>query len=152
MNLDVITESLTNEEIALRQLERAITLFLNEKDFVSSITLAGAAEEILGNLLKIDDKSHVLEQLIEGALHLNKIHPESAQAPKARKEIANIANYYRNRMKHYNDEASITLSTDYFAADIIDRALSNYWALTKTETDLMRRFRLEILGSGEQNA
>lgn len=150
--MEVITESLTNEDVASRQLDRAISLFLDEKDFVSSITLAGAAEEILGKLVKNNNMSHALEDIIESALLLNEICPEGVEAPKARKEIAKVANYYKNRMKHYNESGGMVLSTDYFAADIIDRAISNYWMLKTSETDLMRRFREEVLMKEPGNA
>ena len=39
--------TLTKLEVATRQLDAAIRLFL-EDDYLSSLTLAGAAEEILG--------------------------------------------------------------------------------------------------------
>ncbi|MBK8384257.1 MAG: hypothetical protein IPL11_00655 [Candidatus Accumulibacter sp.] len=41
--------TLTKAEVAVRQLDQAIRLFL-EGDLLSSLTLAGAAEEILGKL------------------------------------------------------------------------------------------------------
>ena len=43
---------LNQREIALSQLDRAALLFLQEKDFVSSVTLACAAEGIFGEYLK----------------------------------------------------------------------------------------------------
>ena len=51
MNIRGIEETLSNLDVAERQLERAIALFLDEEDYVSALTLAGAAEEILGKLL-----------------------------------------------------------------------------------------------------
>jgi hypothetical protein len=41
----------SKRDLARVQLERAITLHVDEHDHVSAITLAGAAEEILGKLL-----------------------------------------------------------------------------------------------------
>ena len=46
-----IAQSINYIEIALIQLDRAIDLY-NDKDFICSTTLAGAAEEVLGRILK----------------------------------------------------------------------------------------------------
>ncbi|MBB3231128.1 hypothetical protein [Halomonas stenophila] len=142
MKVEVITESLSYLEIAERQIDRAISLFLNEKDFISSITLAGAAEEILGKMVGEADGTHVLNDLIDGSLRLLGV---DANDKKARKEVANIANYYRNRVKHYSDDGGLHFSVDFEAAEIIDRAISNYWKLTQEETPLMERFKIEVL-------
>ncbi|MCX4028195.1 hypothetical protein H0A36_20465 [Endozoicomonas sp. SM1973] len=48
--------SLTETEIGLHQLEKGILLFLNEQDFICSITLAGAADGIFSGLLKKQEK------------------------------------------------------------------------------------------------
>jgi hypothetical protein len=84
MKLEVITETLSSEEVALRQLEQAISLFLDERDFVSALTLAGAAEEILGNLLKRADMPHALEEIIEGSLKIIGIEPGAKEAKRQR--------------------------------------------------------------------
>jgi len=51
VKIKVITETLSNLEIAKRQLDRSISLFFDERDYFSSLTLAGAVEEILGKIL-----------------------------------------------------------------------------------------------------
>jgi hypothetical protein len=147
MKLEVITETLTNLEIAERQLDRSIQLFLDEKDFISSLTLAGAAEEILGKLLNKRGESHSLAYLIAGCLKLNNITSDSSpsEIKKTEKGIVNLANYFKNRAKHYNDAESITFSVDFYAADIIDRAMDNYWKFTQKETEQMQRFRIKVL-------
>jgi len=149
MKLDVVTETLSNLQIAERQLDRAIWLFFFEKDFVSALTLAGAAEEILGKLLKIEKKrSHALESLINGALILNGVPSGHADEAKSRKELSNMVNYFKNRLKHYNDEGSLTFSVDYYAAEVIDRASTNYFLYTGNETKLMEKFKIEVLLGG----
>ncbi len=42
--------NLTKWDIALSQLNQAINFYLEDRDLVSATTLAGAAEEILGQL------------------------------------------------------------------------------------------------------
>ena len=37
-------------EIGVKQLETAIDMYIDKKDYISAITLAGAAEEVLGKL------------------------------------------------------------------------------------------------------
>ena len=146
MKIEVITENLSYLEIATRQLDRAIALYLIEKDFISSLTLAGAAEEILGKLLNESGQHHALNYIIEGALKLNGMDSNAPEAKSAEKEIANLANYYKNRLKHYNSEnTTLNFSVDYYSADIIDRAISNYFAYTSLETELMVRFKNEVL-------
>ena len=151
MRLDEIEETLSNLEVAHRQIERAIVVFLDDKDYVSALTLAGAAEEILGKLLNNEGREHWLDSISKGALRalgFRKKEFETPEALKARKEIANIANRYKNRLKHYNDDGTITLLVDVAAAEIIDRAISNYFDLTQRETGAMGRFK-ELVIWGE---
>ena len=54
-------------------------------------------------------------------------------------------------MKHYNDDGSITFIVDAEAADMINRAISNYFKLTKRETGAMGRFK-ELVVFFEKNA
>jgi hypothetical protein len=152
MKVEVVTESLTNLEIAKRQLDRSISLFFNEKDFVSSLTLAGAAEEILGKLLNKQGVPHVMDEIIKGSLALNDIEPGSPAEPKAKKSIAGMMNRFKNKLKHYNEDESITFSVDFYAAEMIDRAAQNYFTLTADETILMKRFKVEVMMGREGNA
>lgn len=146
MKIKVITETLSNLEIAKRQLDRSISLFFDERDYVSSLTLAGAAEEVLGKILNHErSSSHSLDELIKGALKINSVPVGGHKEKKAKKEIANIANYFKNRIKHYNAEGEITFSVNFYAAEIINRAMSNYFAVTRNETALMIRFKNEVL-------
>ncbi|MGM8063166.1 hypothetical protein [Vogesella indigofera] len=151
MYVDEIEETLSNLEIAHRQIERAIVLFLDDRDYVSALTLAGAAEEILGKLLKKEDKEHWLDSISKGALRaLGFLEREfqTQEALKARKEIANIANRHKNIFKHYNDNGTVTLLVDVAAAEMIDRAISNYFDLTQRETGAMGKFK-ELVIWGE---
>ena len=146
MKIELITETLSNLEIAKRQLNRSIKLFLNEKDFVSSITLAGAAEELLGKILEKDGKTNALKKAIESNLSINGIDENSLEAKKrnVEKGIANLLNEYKNRMKHYSEEDSY-FSVDYFAVDIINRAMENYYHVIYEEKSEMLQFKEEIL-------
>ncbi|WP_423709909.1 hypothetical protein [Undibacterium sp. WLX3042] len=151
MKLARVDETLTNLEIAHRQLERAIDLFMGPKDYVSALTLAGAAEEILGKLLNKRGQTHWLDEITSGALGaLGFVDAEadSPEAKAARKEIANLANFYKNRCKHFSEVDQISFPVDVKAAEMIDRAVSNYWDLTNRETGAMGRFREVVLRYG----
>lgn len=152
MKVEIVTESLTNLEIAKRQLDRSISLFFNEKDFVSSLTLAGASEEILGKLLNKQGIPHIMDEIIKGSLALNEIELESPDEPKARKSITGMMNRFKNKLKHYNEDGSITFSVDFYAAEMINRAAQNYFTLTSDETELMKRFKVEVMMSQGENA
>jgi hypothetical protein len=51
----------TKQQLAEHQLDRAIRLLLDEKDAISAVTLAGAAEEILGKLVELQGGTHSLK-------------------------------------------------------------------------------------------
>lgn len=139
MKLTAVT--LGNLDVAEVQLKRAILLFFNEQDFISALTLAGAAEEILGKLLQKKGKKHALDESIEISIRMEKMFFGTASAPK---DVASVANYFRNKLKHYNEQEPLHFSADYFAAEIIDRAIDNYWELTGRETPEITKFRMEI--------
>jgi len=148
VKVEIITETLTNLEIAECQIERAIALFFETEDYVSSLTLAGAAEEILGKLLNQEGKPHWLDDIASGSLEVLGYTDEDSDHPevrKSKKDIANLSNYYKNRLKHFNGDESMTFSVDYYAAEMIDRAISNYWNLNHELTELMELFTNEII-------
>lgn len=147
-NLARVEVTLTNLEIAHQQLERAIDLFMGPKDYISALTLAGAAEEILGKLLNKRGQSHWLDEITSGALDaLGFVDDDaySSEGKAARKEVANLANFYKNRCKHFSENDQISFPVDVKAAEMIDRAISNYWDFTNRETGSMGRFREVVL-------
>lgn len=90
-------------------------------------------------------------QISKGALRalgFRKKELRTPEAQKARKEISDIANRYKNRLKHYNNSGTITLLVDVAAAQMINRSISNYFDLTQRETEAMGRFK-ELVTWGE---
>ncbi|MDC8748685.1 hypothetical protein NY751_22120 [Xanthomonas campestris] len=57
--------SLHKREIAKRQLITACELYIQERDFLSILTLTGAAEEILGVLLKREGKTNTVDSIVD---------------------------------------------------------------------------------------
>lgn len=54
-------------------------------------------------------------------------------------------------MKHHNNDGTITFIVDAEAANMIDRAISNYFKFTQRETGAMRRFK-ELIIFGQIHA
>lgn len=90
---------LTKLELAVHQLDVAIRLFL-DGDYLSSLTLAGAAEEILGKLCERAGKPVAVEAII--AFHWNSTDPALTEKER-RKILLEVLNSGRNAVKHAND-------------------------------------------------
>ncbi|MGA9665167.1 MAG: hypothetical protein WBQ69_01795 [Gallionella sp.] len=127
---------LTKLEVATAQLERALVLFLNESDLVSSVTLAGASEEILGKLLEQCGKKHALSSRVEATVEIARIIQNREANPKA---FATLANEVCNGLKHIADGQPVTV-TCKASIDIIGRAVENYFALTDSLSPSMSQF------------
>ena len=128
--------------IALSQLETAICLYFKGEDYFSTITLAGAAEEIFGKLVANKGLDNSLESLKEAAIKVHNIIYNTEVPPK---EIAFVANRARNAMKHLNATEGPTFTFDpkENAIDMIERAISNYWILEEWLTPAMKKFEKE---------
>lgn len=112
--------TLTKLEVASRQLDAAIQLFL-EGDNLSSLTLAGAAEEILGRLCERAGKPVAVEQII--AFHWRDTDPALSDAER-RRILLEVLNRARNAAKHANDpdETHFSVERD-FPLQMIMRAM-----------------------------
>jgi hypothetical protein len=55
------------------------------------------------------------------------------------KLFADMANTFRNDLKHYTDGESVSIPREA-AAEILDRAIENYWKITGSETHYIRQF------------
>lgn len=93
------TMTLTKLQVATWQLDVAIRLFL-EGDYLSSLTLAGAAEEILGRLSERAGKSVAVDAIVD--YHWGDTDP--AMTDEKRKDILlKVMNTPRNAVKHANN-------------------------------------------------
>jgi len=123
-------------KIALHQLERAILLFLNEKDFISSLTLAGAAEEILGAYVRNNEKEACVDTQA-------KLLKEGDLSDMSEKEIKFLhLNLARNALKHFNDakEENMSLALETESIALIVRALDNVVKLEIKFSNAMNDF------------
>lgn len=133
--------TLSKLEAAEHQLERALQLFLEEADYVSAITLAGASEELLGKLLEQQGKEPVIKNFAAACVAAGHHVKENWRE----KIFISMANSFRDGLKHITDGQPISVSSEA-AADILDRAVENYFSLTGKETHRMRAFREAVYG------
>ena len=111
----------TKLELATHQLDRSIRLLLDEDDCISAITLAGAAEEILGNILKQKGATSAHQELIDECLDLMRTIPGEESKPS---DFHEIFAYHRNELKHLRQGSDITINAEC-AYPVVDRAIEN---------------------------
>ncbi len=123
------TSILTAEEIAEHQLITALRLW-HDDDYLSALTLAGAAEEILGKRLRILGRTPSFDQIKNEIIALAKQHGDSD--PKTEKLVADLLNQTRNELKHYAGDDSLSFDLRSDTAEMMERAIANYYLLTGT--------------------
>ena len=128
----------TKQEIALEQLETALRLYEAGGEFFSVITLSGAAEEIYRRLLQERGGTGALEALAKGAAALHR-HETGVSLPLD--GFYEFGNWVKNASKHHSrGEATIICDAEEWAADYLQRAITNYFALTGDASPTMLKF------------
>jgi hypothetical protein len=123
-------------EVAKLQLDRAVRVFLDDTDYVCAVTLAGAAEEILGKLLERKQKTNALGSVVDACVAYGReIHGEQWEE----KDFRGMANQIRNGLKHYTDGDDIDVPSDA-AEEMIDRAVENLLSLLESPSEDVQRF------------
>lgn len=132
--------SYQKREVALRQLETAVRLFQERKDPFSVITLAGAAEEILGQYVDAAGKTNSLQVLKNTARAIQRI--EGNEMPV---KVACRANYARNNLKHRGaPEDCVFIDGWQEAKDMLSRAIDNYSLLEDYSSPSIETFLQQI--------
>jgi hypothetical protein len=117
--------SLSKRRICLIQLEQSLRL-LEEGDPVSALTLAGAAEEILGCIAKRNGReprvSYEADYLASIADYVRK-----PRAP--RRQVIAALNKPRNQLKHQDDGRNIRVAADwqFEAESVLLRCMFNHF-------------------------
>ena len=128
--------SYTKKELALHQLDRAIQLLLDDNDAISAITLGGASEEILGEMVKLRGGVSAHQALIDECVAREpSIHSEDGKS----RALHEIFAYYRNELKHYRSGSDITVTAEC-AHPVLDRAIENLRFLGFTESKHVRQY------------
>ena len=125
----------SKSKLALIQLEKAIELFFENKDYVCSITLAGASEDITRGMERRDGLSTAVDDLKSW---LKDNHPDSDLL----EGFYTKANETRNMLKHHSVRGESYVSVGIEEAEYwLIRALINYdrshAVLTKPMFDLI---------------
>ena len=118
------------EEIALNQIETALTLFFTQGDLFSVVTLAGAAEEILGELLQDQRGNPGLYGLFSPILEI--LRPSSRKESKKERSLGHETEVYVH-MDLYQE-----------ALFLLGRAIEDYEALSGKRSVQMLRFDEEV--------
>ena len=116
------TEVLTKLEIAERQLNRAISLLIEDSDRVCAITLAGAAEEVLAGLLKAIGKIDVLSEISQASVDMGKIVGQKWTLGTFKSDF----NFVKNELKHHDRGNEKITIFEEASTEIISRAIENF--------------------------
>ena len=119
--------AISANEIAEHQLATALRLW-HEGDFLSALTLAGAAEEILGLRLRKLGREPSFNQM--KSLIVALARQEGDNDPKTEKLVGALLNDTRNALKHYDGDEALNLDLRADAAEMLERALANHQHLT----------------------
>jgi hypothetical protein len=117
--------SITKRRIALIQLKQSLRL-MEEGDPVSALTLAGAAEEILGSIGKRKGRE---PRVSHNADYLGSLFDWAKKPRPPKKELVAMLNRYRNHLKHQDDGRNIRVTADWYyeAEDMLLRCMFNYF-------------------------
>ena len=103
---------------AVDQLDWAIKFFLDHKAYVPAITLAGAAEEIIGETLRPESAFKIL---------MERLSAKSSLSPSVVSQM--YLNKAKNWLKHWKemkDEGTIEIELETEAIQYIVRAITNF--------------------------
>ena len=140
--------SLSKLEIAEAQLYQSIALYMQAADLISAVTLAGAADEILGKINRAANRTAALDDKVD----LLCDQREAAFKEKGnRQNFVEIRNKARNAFKHLGSDEQTNIDVEREAYSLISRAIKNhkkikpgfnrqFWEL---ENEMIRRHRTE---------
>lgn len=125
------------EEIAVRQLETAVSMFLNDRDRFSVITLAGAASNILSQLVRNKGKEPFIDYSRKVYNSMRGFTPPRAKYNKYINDKLGI-----NALKHHLAGAAthIELDEQKAAEDAITKAIADYTKIKGQEEPFVQAF------------
>ncbi len=130
---------LTKFEVAEKQLAKAIELFCAQEP-LPAITLAGAAEEILGKLVKDGGGLNALEEEVKDRCDFYQtVFGHSGDT----KVFTDLMNNPRNELKHRMSGNPLELNLEEEAVNLIQRAIDNFQRLRPGPNTMFQRFEDE---------
>lgn len=133
---------LSKLQIATSQLNTAIALYLKGDDLVSTITLAGAAEEILGKLAAHSGAKTAFDETLD---HLCGMYEAAFSEKPDRKAFADLRNRARNEFKHIGLQPDVDVDLEREAVNMLRRAIENYRKHDSGFQEIFRQFQTELL-------
>ena len=118
---------LSAQQIAEAQLHTALRMW-SEKEYVSCITLAGAAEEILGKRMRKLGLEPSFDNILTTFVQMANRMGEAI--PNIKRDIATLLNQTRNELKHYSGDEGLDFDLRADAQEMLERAIANYTSLT----------------------
>ncbi|MFA4994233.1 MAG: hypothetical protein WC521_02890 [Bdellovibrionales bacterium] len=130
-NLPIMQWTITKTDVALDQLDWSIRLLIDYKSYPSSITLAGAAEEVLGKNLSE-----------ESAIDILKPHIDVVFDPLFEKEDRDkLLNKTKNAFKHWSfTEDALEIDIESETLQYIFRAMYNLFVYNHSISSETPRF------------
>lgn len=130
-------ESHSKFDIAAKQLESAIGLFVSNRDKFSVITLAGAADTIFSQLLLDQGKENFTDYSRKMEAEKTGILPTRGEYGKGINDVLSI-----NAIKHMDrdDDEYVEIDLEECSLAAILKAVANYVELAGRETDFIQAF------------
>lgn len=118
--------TLSAKEIAEHQLLAAIRLW-KEEDYLSALTLAGAAEEILGKRLRKVGREPSFDQMKSIIVEIARQY--GSDESNLESLIGEMLNSTKNELKHYAGDEVLSFDLRSDCLEILERDIANYHAL-----------------------
>lgn len=134
--------TLSKLDIATAQLNTAIALYLDDKDLISAITLAGAAEEILGKLAEKVGTPSAFNETLD---RLCAMHEVAFAEKPDRAAYVKLKTLARNELKHIGSHPELNLDLEREAVSVLRRAIKNFRVHDPAYKDLFRQFEQELV-------
>ena len=124
-------------EIATIQMNRAIMIYIEGEDYISPITLAGAAEEIFARALQ---EKGILSIYDEVKKSTNSHRNDFGYSEYSQKQFNTAMNQTRNLLKHRSDGEYVGASFRMEAMKMIYRAITSYTRLFKESNEFIDKY------------
>ncbi len=134
--------SLSKLEIAETQLRQSVVLYMTGTDLISTVTLAGAADEILVKMARANGETSALDDDVKSLCKMHEAAFGEKPDPKTYVELRNRA---RNEFKHLGQDDITELDLEVEAQKILSRAIRNYKKLKPQFDRQLRDFELEAI-------
>jgi hypothetical protein len=130
-------DPLTKVEIAVAQLQLAVSLFLTHREYIAVVTLAGVAEEILGKLVA---KAGLIPSLTRHTANARGMYIRMWKSDPGTKPFADLRNKTKNELKHLVLGKPIIVDIKAEAMRMLDGAVENYRLLHPRVASFVRQY------------